>query len=82
MNLPANNPSPRGRSMKVSARNVLPGEVASVLDGAVNSKVDIRLPSGTIIVASITRDSVKKLNLTLGVAVSAIIKSSNVLIGA
>jgi molybdopterin-binding protein len=44
--------------------------------------VDIRLPSGTIIVASITRDSVKKLNLTLGVAVSAIIKSSNVLIGA
>jgi molybdopterin-binding protein len=68
--------------MKVSARNVLPGEVASVLDGAVNSKVDIRLPSGTIIVASITRDSVKKLNLTLGVAVSAIIKSSNVLIGA
>jgi len=66
---------------KLSARNVLTGEVATLQDGSVNSEVDIKLPGGTIVVASITKASVKALGLQKGDSVVAIIKASNVLIG-
>jgi molybdate transport system regulatory protein len=66
---------------KLSARNVLPGVVEKVLDGAVNSEVEIQLSSGGSVVASITRQSVKALGLQKGDQVSAIIKASNVMIG-
>jgi molybdate transport system regulatory protein len=66
---------------KLSARNVLAGEVASVQDGAVNSEVVVRLPGGTEVVASITKESVKNLGLKSGDKVSAIVKASNVMIG-
>jgi molybdate transport system regulatory protein len=66
---------------KLSARNVLPGEVASLRDGAVNSEVEITLAGGTVVVASITKESVKKLGLNVGDKVSAIVKASNVMIG-
>jgi molybdate transport system regulatory protein len=66
---------------KLSARNVLPGEVASLRDGAVNSEVEITLGGGTVVVASITKESVKKLGLNVGDNVSAIVKASNVMIG-
>jgi molybdate transport system regulatory protein len=67
---------------RISARNVLPGAVANLHEGAVNSEVEIRLAGGTSIVSSITRESVKNLELKLGDAVSAIVKASNVMIGA
>ena len=66
---------------KISARNVLAGAVASIHDGAVNSEVEIRLAGGTTIVASITSESVKNLELKPGDAVCAIVKASNVMIG-
>lgn len=66
---------------KLSARNVLAGEVAGVQDGAVNSEVTIRLPGGTTLVATITRESVKALGLQPRDRVTAIVKASNVLIG-
>ena len=66
---------------KLSARNVLPGEVASLHDGAVNSEVEVTLAGGTVVVASITKESVKKLGLNVGDKVSAIVKASNVMIG-
>lgn len=66
---------------KLSARNVLPGEVASLRDGAVNSEVEITLAGGTVVAASITKESVKKLGLKVGDKVSAIVKASNVMIG-
>lgn len=66
---------------KLSARNVLAGEVAGVHDGAVNSEVTIRLPGGTALVASITKESVEALSLQPGDRVAAIVKASNVLIG-
>lgn len=67
--------------VRLSARNVLPGTVTSVVDGTVNSEVEIRLPSGSTIAASITKESVKALELKLGDAVSAIVKASNIMIG-
>jgi molybdate transport system regulatory protein len=66
---------------KLSARNVLAGEVISSHDGAVNSEVEIKLNGGSTVVASITTESVHALGLKQGDKVSAIIKASNVLIG-
>ena len=66
---------------KLSARNVLAGEVADVQDGAVNSEVLIRLPGGATLVASITTESVRALGLKSLDKVTAIVKASNVLIG-
>ena len=65
----------------ISARNLLPGVVENVRDGAVNSEVEVRLAGGTSVVASITRASVESLGLGKGVKVSAILKASNVLVG-
>jgi molybdate transport system regulatory protein len=66
---------------KLSARNVLPGIVARLEPGAVNSEVEIRLSGGTAMVASITKASVQALDLKQGDKVSAIVKASNVLVG-
>jgi molybdate transport system regulatory protein len=55
--------------------------VISSHDGAVNSEVEIKLAGGTIVVASITKESVHALELKQGDKVSAIVKASNVLIG-
>jgi molybdate transport system regulatory protein len=68
-------------SAKLSARNVLAGEVARLEQGAVNSEVEIKLAGGTAVVASITKASVRALDLQQGDKVSAIIKASNVLLG-
>ena len=66
---------------KLSARNVLAGEVASVTDGAVNSEIVVRLPGGSEVVALITKASVHKLDLAVGDKVAAVVKASNVMIG-
>ena len=44
--------------MKISARNVFDGTIETVKLGAVNSEVDIALPGGLKIVATVTNDSV------------------------
>jgi molybdate transport system regulatory protein len=67
--------------VKLSARNVLPGVVSKVQDGAVNSVVTITLPGGSKVVASITKTSVKSLGLKKGKKASAIIKASSVMVG-
>ena len=66
---------------KLSARNVLPGIVARLEPGAVNSEVEVQLAGGTQVVASITKASVQALDLKQGDKVSAIVKASNVLVG-
>jgi molybdate transport system regulatory protein len=66
---------------KLSARNILSGTVEAVIEGAVNSEVTLALASGAKIVSTITRQSVVNLGLVAGSVASAIIKSSNILIG-
>jgi molybdate transport system regulatory protein len=68
-------------SAKLSARNILAGEVTRLERGVVNSEVEIILPGGAAVVASITKASVAALGLNEGDKVSAIIKASNVVIG-
>lgn len=67
--------------MKLSARNVIPGKVVSVTKGVTTSHVKIEITPGQIITSSITNESVDDLALTVGDEVSAIIKSSDVIIG-
>jgi len=66
---------------KLSARNVLAGEITNLLDGAVSSEVAIRLAGGAALVASITKESAHALGLQVGDQVSAIVKASSVMIG-
>ena len=67
--------------MKISARNMLKGEVKKVTTGAVNDEVIIELPGGVEIVSIITKASADNLGLTVGKEAYAIIKASNVIIG-
>jgi molybdate transport system regulatory protein len=67
--------------MKLSARNIFTGTVASVKKGAVNAEVSLSLPGGATIVATITNGSVESLGLSVGKEAAAIVKASTVIIG-
>jgi molybdopterin-binding protein len=67
--------------MRISARNIMPGKVIAVTKGATTAHVRIEVAGGTIITSSITNEAVDDLGLVVGKQVSAIIKSSDVLVG-
>jgi len=67
--------------MKLSARNMLPGKVLAVTKGATTAHVKVELASGLTITSSITNEAVDDLALKVGDSVSAVIKSSDVMIG-
>jgi molybdate transport system regulatory protein len=66
--------------MRISARNQLPGVIASVEHGAVMSTIVIRLSGGEEVVAAITKDSADALELTEGDSVQAVIKATEVMV--
>jgi molybdopterin-binding protein len=67
--------------MKLSARNQLAGTVTEINRGAAIANVILDV-GGQRLVASITVEAVDELGLTEGSSVSAIIKASDVMIGA
>ncbi len=67
--------------MKISARNVFEGKIENVEVGAVMANVKITIESPEIITAIITKESVEKLDLKKGDPVSAIIKSTEIMVG-
>jgi molybdopterin-binding protein len=67
--------------MRFSARNTLPGKVVAVTKGATTAHVKVELASGVTITSSITNEAVDELALGVGDSVSAVIKSSDVMIG-
>ncbi|WP_456716993.1 TOBE domain-containing protein [Bradyrhizobium sp. USDA 4353] len=67
--------------MKLSARNVLPGKVVSVSKGATTAHVRVELAPGLTVFSAITNEAVEELGLAVGDSVSAVIKSSDVMIG-
>jgi molybdopterin-binding protein len=67
--------------MKLSARNVLPGRVVAVTKGSTTAHVKIELSPGLIVTSSITNEAVDDLGLKVGDSVSAVVKSSDVMIG-
>jgi molybdate transport system regulatory protein len=66
--------------MKVSARNMLQGKVASVQKGAINSEVTLNLAGNQSVVAVVTNESVQKLALAQGKEAYALIKAPLVVI--
>ena len=66
--------------MKISARNQLPGTVKSVTEGAVMAEVVVDVDGGHEIVAAITAESARRLGLTPGARVVAVIKSTEVML--
>jgi molybdopterin-binding protein len=67
--------------MNISARNQLKGKIKTVKPGSVMAEVVVELPGGQEIVAAITLGSAEALNLKPGDDVTAIIKSTEVMIG-
>lgn len=66
--------------MKISARNQFHGKVATITPGAVNAEVVVTLSGGGELVAIMTSESVKSLNLKTGGEVIALFKASSVLV--
>ena len=67
--------------MQLSARNQLEGKITNVEKGAVMANVKIEIADPNVITAVITKESVEKLGLSEGDDVTAIIKSTEVIIG-
>lgn len=67
------------KEMSVSARNRLPGTVVRVKLGGVMAQVTIRV-GRQLMDAVITRDSAEELGLKKGDRVSAIVKSTEVMV--
>jgi molybdopterin-binding protein len=66
--------------MKLSARNLLKGNVSKITMGAVNAEVEIELAGGQTIVSIITINSVKRLGLAVGKEAYAMVKASSVMV--
>jgi len=67
-------------SMKTSARNQFAGQIVALREGHVDFEVRLRLDGENELVAVITRDSAESLGLTIGMEISALVKSSSVLL--
>lgn len=65
--------------MKISARNSLPGKVVAIKKGTTTAHVQIDA-TGVIVTASITNEAVDDLQLKVGDAVHAIVKSTDVMV--
>jgi molybdopterin-binding protein len=65
--------------MKLSARNILKGKIVDVVKGQTTAHVRIDI-GGAIVTSSITNEAVDDLGLKKGMAASAVIKSSDVMI--
>jgi molybdopterin-binding protein len=67
--------------MKLSARNVFAGKVVAIKKGVTTAHVKIEVAKGLVITSSITTEAVKDLKLKVGDRATAIIKSSEVIVG-
>jgi molybdate transport system regulatory protein len=67
--------------LKLSARNQLKGKIVSVEKGVITAKVKVEVVVPATITAVITKESVEDLGLKVGDEVSAIVKSTEVMIG-
>lgn len=71
----------KARQMKISARNILKGNVTEIAKGATTSHVRIDIGGGAIVTASIINEAVADLQLEKGKQAYAVIKASDVMVG-
>jgi molybdopterin-binding protein len=69
------------RTMKISARNQIPGTVKKIKKGPVSTEVVITIAGAHEIVSSITTHSAESLKLKEGSKVYAVVKASEVMVG-
>jgi molybdopterin-binding protein len=67
--------------MRLSARNQLAATVSSIEVGSVMAIVKVDLIGGQSLTASITKDAVEELGLSVGASVTAVVKSTEVMLG-
>lgn len=67
--------------MKLRARNQFKGKVVSVTEGQTTGYVHTDIGGGTIVHASITNEAIDGLALKPGGDATAVIKSSDVMVG-
>lgn len=67
-------------ALKLSARNILQGKISRIVGGVVNDEVVVELSGGNTVTSILTSESVRRLDLTEGMHISAIIKASSVLL--
>ncbi|MFA7239223.1 MAG: TOBE domain-containing protein [Sulfuricellaceae bacterium] len=73
--------TPDDPTIRLSTRNRLCGTIAKLVEGAVNSEVQIELASGDIVTATITNESVNTLGLAEGARACAVFKANSVIVG-
>lgn len=67
--------------VRFSARNQLAGTVSGLQKGAVNTAVALKLAGGSVVHAVVTNEAADELGLADGVAATALIKASHVIVG-
>jgi molybdopterin-binding protein len=68
-------------SMKISARNILKGQITEVTKGQTTTHVVIDIGGGKTVTSSITNEAADELKLNKGKSASAVIKASDVMVG-
>ena len=66
--------------MKLTARNVLKGQVVEIKKGAVAAQVRVDIGSGNVLTSMVTVDAVHDLGIKQGDQVSVVIKSTEVML--
>jgi molybdopterin-binding protein len=69
------------KNLKLSARNNFKGKVIAVEKGVITAKVIIEVKVPTKVTAVITKEAVEDLDLKVGDQVTAIVKSTEVIVG-
>lgn len=70
----------KGRNLKTSARNQIPGRVTAREDGAVNSEISLYIGGGKTLTATITVESAEALEIAVGDEVTALVKAPHVIL--
>ena len=68
------------KGLKLSARNQLKGKVVSVEKGVITGKVKIEIKMPVTVTAVITKEAIEELDIKVGDEVTAIVKSTEIMI--
>lgn len=66
---------------RISARNVFCGTITKIIEGPVNTEIDVEIGGGNTVSAVITHDSAVRLELKVGGHACTLFKASSVIIG-
>lgn len=67
--------------MKIDSRNILKGKVVDVRPGAITARIKLDLGNGNCITSIVSLDWLEEMGIKVGDDASAIVKSTEVMIG-